>query len=76
VSVTLEFDGKGVHLEIVDDGVRFDPVKAKESGGMGLLGIEERVQRIQGSFAVESAPGDGTALRVTVWDVELGSMDS
>jgi PAS domain S-box-containing protein len=76
VSVALKFDGKGVCLEIVDDGVGFDPDTAKESGGMGLLGIEERVQRIQGSFAIKSTPGDGTTLRVTVRDAEIGSMDS
>ena len=76
VSVALKFDGKGVCLEIVDDGVGFDPDTARESGGMGLLGIEERVQRIQGSCAVESIPGGGTTLRVTIRDVEIGSMDS
>jgi PAS domain S-box-containing protein len=76
VSVALEFDGRGVCLEIVDDGVGFDPATAKESGGMGLPGIEERVERIRGSFAVESAPGDGTTLRVRVRDAEIGSMDS
>jgi PAS domain S-box-containing protein len=76
VSIALKYDSQGVCLDIVDDGVGFDPVAARESGGMGLLGIEERVQRIQGSFAVESAPGDGTTLRVTVRDAEIGSMDS
>jgi PAS domain S-box-containing protein len=76
VSVALKFDSKGVCLEIVDDGVGFDPVTAEETGGMGLLGIEERVQRIQGAFAIKSTPGDGTTLRVTVRDVEIGNMDS
>jgi|GEM_PF-1888467 len=76
VTIALEFDSKGVCLEIVDDGVGFVPATARETGGMGLLGIEERVQRIRGSFAVESTPGDGTTLRVTVRDVEPGSMDA
>jgi PAS domain S-box-containing protein len=76
VTVTLKFDSEGVCLEIMDDGVGFDPVTAKESGGMGLLGIEERVQRIQGSFAIESTPGDGTTLRVMVRDVEIRSKGS
>jgi PAS domain S-box-containing protein len=76
VIVGLNFDSKGVCLEIVDDGVGFDPVAAKETGGMGLPGIEERVKRIQGSFAIESTPGDGTTLRVMIRDVEIGSLDS
>jgi PAS domain S-box-containing protein len=76
VTIDLKFEGRSVCLEIVDDGVGFDPVAARGSGGMGLLGIEERVQRIQGSFAIESTPGGGTTLRVTVQDVGTGSMDS
>jgi signal transduction histidine kinase len=33
---------------------------------MGLLGIQERVTHLGGTFAVDSAPGRGTALRVTL----------
>ena len=76
VTVDLKFEGADACLEITDDGVGLDPVEARESGGMGLLGIEERVQRIQGSFAIESAPGDGTTLRIKVPDTGIGSLDS
>jgi signal transduction histidine kinase len=31
---------------------------------MGLLGMEERVTHLGGSFAVDSHPGQGTALRI------------
>jgi PAS domain S-box-containing protein len=76
VTVDLKFEDEGVCLEITDDGVGFDPVAARGSGGMGLQGIEERVLRIQGSFAIESDPGEGTTLRVTVQDAGIGSPDS
>ncbi|MGD8475105.1 MAG: PAS domain S-box protein [Anaerolineae bacterium] len=76
VTIDLKCDSQGVCLEIVDDGVGFVPATAKETGGMGLLGIEERVQRIQGSLAIESSLGDGTTLRITVRDVETGSIDA
>jgi signal transduction histidine kinase len=76
VTVNLKFESKGVCLEIVDDGVGFDPVAARQSGGMGLPGMEQRVQRIQGSLAIESTPGNGTTLRVTAQDVDIGSMRS
>jgi signal transduction histidine kinase len=76
VTVDLKFEDEGVYLDIADDGVGFDPVAVRGSGGRGLLGIEERVQRIQGSFAIESAPGKGTTLKVTVRDVGIGSLDS
>jgi PAS domain S-box-containing protein len=76
VTVNLKFKSKGVCLEIVDDGVGFDPATARGSGGMGLPGIEQRVQRIQGSLAIESTLDNGTMLRVTVQDVGIESTDS
>jgi PAS domain S-box-containing protein len=76
VTVNLNFESKGVYLEIADDGVGFDPVTARQSGGMGLPGIEQRVERIRGSFFIESAPGDGTTMRVTVPDIGIGSAGS
>jgi PAS domain S-box-containing protein len=66
VTVDLVFEEEYACLEITDDGVGFDPAKARESGGMGLLGMKERVRRIEGSLIVESAPGRGTAVKVKV----------
>jgi PAS domain S-box-containing protein len=76
VRVDLGYEDGDIWLEITDDGVGFDPVAVRGGGGRGLLGIEERVQRIQGSVAIESAPGDGTTLRVAVRDVGIESLDS
>jgi signal transduction histidine kinase len=52
-----------LQLTVEDDGKGFD---AREVRGMGLLGIEERVGSLDGRVAVESAPGRGTLLRVTL----------
>jgi PAS domain S-box-containing protein len=68
VTVNLTFEDEGVCLEITDDGLGFDPVAARGSGGMGLPGIEERVERLGGAWVVESAPGCGTVMRVQVQD--------
>ena len=35
-----------VILEITDDGVGFDPATARETGGLGLRGIAERVAQL------------------------------
>ena len=75
VIINLKFENGDVCLEITDDGVGFDPVAVRGCGGRGLLGIEERVKRIQGSFAIESAPADGTTLKVLVQNVGIGSLD-
>ena len=66
VTVHLQLDDQHVCLEISDDGMGYDPAKARESGGMGLRGMEERAQRINGRLEILSAPGKGTALKVEV----------
>ena len=66
VTVRLQFDDETARLEVRDDGKGFEPATARQSGGMGLRGMEERAQRINGKLEVESALGQGTTLRVTV----------
>jgi signal transduction histidine kinase len=66
VRINVKYSEASACLELWDDGTGFDLQAAGESGGMGLCGIEERVQKIGGSLTVESAPGAGTKLTVTV----------
>jgi signal transduction histidine kinase len=61
VRVSIELRQGHIYLSIQDDGKGFI---TKEERGMGLLGMEERVSHLGGSFAVESAPGAGAMLRV------------
>jgi len=62
--VRYQLGDGNVCLEIEDDGVGFDPAQAGQTGGMGLRGMEERVQRIQGHLRITSAPGHGTTVSV------------
>jgi PAS domain S-box-containing protein len=66
--VTIEFlyEDELFSLIVRDDGRGFDPAIARQSGGLGLRGIEERVERIGGKLIVESALEEGTALQVQV----------
>ncbi len=66
VTVHLRFDDQRVRLEVSDDGMGFDPARARQSGGMGLRGMEERAQRINARLKILSAPGKGTTLKVEV----------
>jgi PAS domain S-box-containing protein len=75
VTVDLKFGTEDVCLVVSDDGVGFDLDQVSRSGGRGLLGIEERVARLQGTFAIQSVPGGGTTLRVKVRDAVLDSLD-
>jgi len=60
VRVALSMEEGRIYLSIQDDGKGF----AKGERGMGLLGMEERVSHLGGSFAVESNPGEGAIVRV------------
>ena len=59
--VSLSQNAEFLHLIIQDDGQGFVPERDK---GLGLLGIQERVTRLNGSFHVDSGPGLGTTLKI------------
>ncbi len=61
VSVVLTRKHGRLSIVIEDDGRGFDPTEAA-GGGLGLLGMQERVALIDGSLHVQSAPGAGTTL--------------
>ena len=56
-------DETTVHVTVRDDGAGFDP--AERTDGFGLLGMRERVQLLDGTLEIESAPGEGTTVSAT-----------
>jgi signal transduction histidine kinase len=64
IKVKLLFEQRGLLMEIWDDGKGFDPNLAGRSSGMGLRGIKERVQKINGELSVSSTPGNGSTIGV------------
>lgn len=66
LGVQLHFNDRSVCLELKDDGVGFDLEMARQNGGMGLRGIEERVERLGGKFEIESSPEKGTKLTIVI----------
>lgn len=64
LSVSLRLDGQAVILEIADDGAGFDPQAEHVHGGLGLRGMEERVEKMGGRLEILSAPGEGTKVNV------------
>jgi signal transduction histidine kinase len=65
VTVRLSRSGKTVSLVVQDDGRGFDPGGVRD-GGLGLVGMRERVALLGGRLTVESSEGGGTLLRVEV----------
>jgi signal transduction histidine kinase len=64
VSLALRPSGGGVLLAVRDDGVGFDPARSSRSR-LGLVSMRERLELLNGTFQLESAPGRGTA--ITAW---------
>jgi signal transduction histidine kinase len=65
VSVLLSPGDRDLTLLVEDDGAGFEPAQVP-SERLGLVGMRERVALVNGTLTVESAPGGGTTLRVTV----------
>ena len=65
VRVQMTDSERGIRLEIVDDGVGFDPT-GNFPGHLGLRSMRERAARIGAVLDVESAPGRGARTSVRV----------
>jgi signal transduction histidine kinase len=65
VSVSLARRSSAVVAVIEDDGAGFDPSTARE-GGIGLIGMRERLALLDGRLVIESREGAGSTLVVEV----------
>src|SRR6185436_20958328 len=72
IDVHLDHQPRAVTLSIRDDGQGFDPAAAPgpDAGHFGLQGMRERASAL-GTFTVESRPGGGTRITVSVSRQEL-----
>jgi signal transduction histidine kinase len=65
--VSLYRDEDGGVLEVDDDGRGFDPTRTT-AAGQGLRNLRERAERLGGQAEIDSAPGQGTRIRVIIPD--------
>jgi len=68
VSVELRIEEKIVYLQIADNGKGFiyQAASSDPKKGIGLMGIEERMEALGGTMEIFSQPGHGTILQVQV----------
>lgn len=68
VSVRVQGENGSLRVRIQDDGCGFDPGNASQPGAAhyGIVGMRERVESLGGTFALDSAPGCGTGVEITL----------
>jgi signal transduction histidine kinase len=72
VRVKLELPGDALRLEVVDNGIGFDPRKSRGTSsarvisGYGMAGMRTRLEQVQGRVEIRSSPGEGTRVELFV----------
>ena len=70
VNIVVESSANSIRMTIEDNGSGFSVFKLPEElvreGKLGLLGMEERARLIGGTLDIQSEPGVGTTIGVTV----------
>jgi signal transduction histidine kinase len=64
VSIDLDNRGGQLELRVSDDGRGMDMTGI--TGGLGLIGMRERVEALGGSFLLESGPGKGVRIMASM----------
>jgi two-component system sensor histidine kinase UhpB len=69
IGVALNRCVRALHSRIDDDGIGFDMTALDDRGGergFGLLGMRDQIELLGGTFDIDSAPGCGTRLTMTI----------
>jgi signal transduction histidine kinase len=64
--IELNGDAESICLRVADDGNGFDVDSAYASGGLGLVGMRERLRLVGGAITIDSHLAAGTRIEVRV----------
>jgi PAS domain S-box-containing protein len=64
ITVYLRVEDEQVELEVVDNGIGFNPSEVSHKGGLGLISMRERAEQLGGSLLIHSIPEKGTRVKV------------
>jgi signal transduction histidine kinase len=70
VCVLFHYSEKETTVTVEDDGIGFEPdslsISPDQGRGLGLLGMEERLELLGGELQIDSTPGYGTQIHIRV----------
>lgn len=66
VNITLHRSRDRIFMTITDNGVGIFPDDRRRPHSFGLIGIEERISTLKGEFTINSIPGEGTILNISI----------
>ncbi|MEO9021524.1 MAG: PAS domain S-box protein [Ginsengibacter sp.] len=66
VLVSLDVVDETINLSIEDDGVGFDIGAIQDRKTFGILGMRERARSLNGQFKINSSPGKGTKIFISL----------
>ncbi len=66
VYVSMRKEDEQLQVTIRDDGVGFDHAKVRIKHTFGLMGMRERAKIFGGESRINSKPGEGTSLKLTI----------
>ena len=66
LQIELTFTTDAIALHIRDDGQGFNPHRQRDHGGFGMLGMQQRCERLGGQFTLCSQPRQGTDILIQI----------
>jgi signal transduction histidine kinase len=75
VRIHIVQNNNNLHLTIVDDGNGFDIDNENLSQKLGIKGMKERAELIQGKFSIKSEHGKGTSISLSVPFIERNEIE-
>jgi PAS domain S-box-containing protein len=66
VAIELHQENNRLVMKITDNGIGIYPENRKAANSFGLVGVEERINALNGEFVITSAPGKGTTLTIYI----------
>ena len=68
IRIAGALDGRTLRFSVRDNGLGFNPesIPGMEQGHFGLLGVQERIDRLDGTLEIDSAPGRGTRISISI----------